>query len=105
MNMSIYNYLLMRTICPWCFEESDVRAQFRFGLRDLREYRIGDRLEWKGRGVRTPRLRPPGGDFDSEAYVECPKCGREFWLQVTIRGDVIRSAIVDVDRDDYPLPE
>ncbi|SRR6266567_1273436 len=97
--MSIYNYLLMRPICPWCFEESDVRAQ------SGSAFGIGDRLEWKGRGVRTPRLRPPGGDFDSEAYVECPKCGREFWLQVTIRADVIRSAIVDVDRDDFPLPE
>jgi hypothetical protein len=103
--MSIYNYLLTQATCPWCSTASDIRATFRFGLRELTEYHVGDRLIWIGRGVRTPRERPPDGNFQSDAYAECPACGKDFWLLVTVRDDVIVSASVDADREAYHKPQ
>lgn len=99
--MSIYNYLQVRSRCPWCHVESEVDAEFRFGLRDLVSYRIGDTITWEGRGVRTPTHRPPGGNYRGPAYVECPNCGRDYWLEVEISNDIITSFDIDLSRPGY----
>ena len=59
-----------------------MEAEFRFGLRDLSRYRIGDQLRWDGNGVKTPETRPEGGNYNDEAYVVCPHCERDFWLSI-----------------------
>src|SRR5881296_365854 len=100
--MSVYNSLLTRARCPWCGKQSDIKADFRFGLRDLREYRLGDKIVWEGRGVRTPSRRPPGGNYTAEAYSECPNCGKPFWLRIVVQEDLIAEAQVDLDREEYP---
>lgn len=89
--MSIYNTLLTRAICPHCGALCDVRADFRFGLRDLIEYRLGDRIRWEGKGVRTPAHRPPGGNYVGPAYTECPNCGKPFWLRIAVEADELAS--------------
>jgi hypothetical protein len=99
--VSVYNTLLTKARCPHCEACCEVRADFRFGLRDLLEYRVGDPLVWEGRGVRTPATRPPGGDYMGEAYTECPNCSLDYWLVVTVENDVIVSAATDLDREDY----
>ncbi len=70
----------------------------------MSEYRLGDHLVWEGKGVRTPGRRPPGGNYTGEAYTECPNCGREYWLIVTVESDVIVKAATDRDREDYGDP-
>lgn len=100
--MSVYNTLVTKATCPCCGECHPVLADFRFGLRDQLEYRLGDRLIWEGRGVRTPSERPTNGNFSGEANTECPGCGCEFWLMIDIESDRIVRAVTDWEREDYP---
>ena len=78
-----------------------MEADFRFGLRDLTHYHIGDRLRWDGKGVKTPETRPEEGNYDAEAYVVCPHCERDFWLNVSVRKDIIVGATVDAAKQAY----
>lgn len=78
-----------------------MEADFRFGLRDLTRYRIGDKLHWDGMGVKTPQTRPDGGNYDDEAYVVCPHCERDFWLIVSVREDIIVGATIDSTKQPY----
>jgi formylglycine-generating enzyme required for sulfatase activity len=99
--MSIHNYLLLTVTCPRCGLQSEMEAEFRFGLRNLTSYRLGDQLCWDGMGVKTPRTRPEGGNYAGETYVVCPHCDRDFWLKVSVRNDVIVSATFDNARQPY----
>ena len=99
--MSIYNYLLLSIHCPRCGSEEEMEAEFRFGLRELERYRIGEQLRWDGMGTRTPRIRPKDGDYKGEAYVVCPKCNRDFWLNVSVEKDVITSATPVLGKQPY----
>ncbi len=98
--MSVYNTLLTDLVCPHCGARSAVRADFRFGLRDQTDYCVGDLVIWEGRGVASPRRRPPDGDFVGEAYTECPNCGKPVWLLIRVERDRIVAADVDADRED-----
>src|SRR5512146_1564709 len=99
--MSVYNYLLLKIICPRCGVEAEMEAEFRFGLRELTYYHIGDRLQWDGMGVKTPETRPDGGNYDDEAYAVCPHCQRDFWLAVSVRKDIIVAASVEPTKQPY----
>jgi anaerobic selenocysteine-containing dehydrogenase len=99
--MAVFNYLLLSITCPRCGIQVEVEAEFRFGLRDLAHYRIGDKLHWDGMGVKTPESRPDKGNYDDEAYVVCPHCERDCWLTVSIRNDIIVSATVDTTKQPY----
>jgi hypothetical protein len=101
--MSIYNFLKLTIRCPHCDITSEMEADFRFGLRNLDTYHLGDRFRWTGDGVCTPRKRPEGGDYTGDAYTECPHCHRDFWLIVKVRNDIIESAEVDSTRKGYIL--
>lgn len=99
--MSIYNYLRSLLCCPACGRQSEIDVEFRFGIRDLRTYRIGDKLVWEGKGVRTPSGRPPHGDFEDVGYAECPWCGTDFWVRISVKNDVLTSAEVDPSLEGY----
>jgi hypothetical protein len=99
--MALFNYLSLIIRCPRCGAEAEMEAEFRFGLRELAHYRIGDQLRWDGIGVKTPAKRPDQGNYDGEAYVVCPLCKRDFWLVVSVQEDVIVSAAVDSTKQPY----
>jgi hypothetical protein len=99
--VSIYNYLQAEVRCPWCGVSSTVDAEFRFGLRELHTYHIGDALRWEGKGVRTPAHRPDGGNYVGAAYAECPSCGRDYWLRVHVEDDLISTIEIDAERPGY----
>jgi hypothetical protein len=99
--MAVFNYLLLNIICPRCGVEAEMEAEFRFGLRELIHYHIGDELRWDGIGVKTPETRPDEGNYDDEAYVVCPLCERDFWLTVSLRKDIIVDATVDTTKQPY----
>lgn len=99
--MALFNYLTLNIICPRCGVETEMEAEFRFGLRDLSHYHIGDQLQWEGMGVKTPETRPVEGNYDDEAYVVCPNCERDFWLIVSVRKDILVSATVDSIKQPY----
>ncbi len=99
--MSVYNTLTTQAVCPHCGVESTVEAEFRFGLRELIHYQLGDRLTWEGRGVRTPNRRPEGGNYVGEAYTECPNCGESFYVLIHVESDILVRTETDWDREDY----
>ena len=96
--MSLYNILFLTTTCPRCGIEAEMEAEFRFGLRELARYRIGDQVRWNGEGIKTPPTRPIDGNYDDEAYVVCPHCERDFWIIVSVRkvfGSSLERVMVD----------
>lgn len=99
--MSGYNLLEVWIQCPRCGSVGLATAEFRFGLFEFRDYKIGDRLEWGDKGYRFPRRRPSNGDFDGEGYVECQFCGRDYWVLIGIRADIIASTSVDPTKQGY----
>jgi hypothetical protein len=99
--MAMFNYLILNITCPRCGVEAEMEAEFRFGLRDLTHYRLGDRLRWDGMGVKTPATRPQEGNYNDEAYTVCPHCERDFWLAVSVRQDIIVRAAVNPSKQPY----
>ncbi|GIH73500.1 hypothetical protein Mth01_57530 [Sphaerimonospora thailandensis] len=99
--MSGYNLLKAVLMCPRCDRLGSVCAEFRFGLFEFREYEIGDHLEWGVTGDRSPRRRPEEGNLSGEGYVECPFCGRDYWVTIDVRADVITLVNPDPDRPGY----
>jgi hypothetical protein len=93
--------LIVHPTCPQCQFEGDVEAEFRFGLLDYRTYHLGDTIEWGTKGLRYPRVRPEGGNFEGDGYVECPNCGKDYWVTIKVVNDVISSAEVNVEKPGY----
>ena len=93
--MGVYNLLTLTGACPRCGAEETFEVQFRAGLLNLDEYSVGDRLRWDGDGNRPPMPRSASGDYAPEGYAECPSCDGDFFVDISIRGDVIRAAHVD----------
>lgn len=90
--MSLYNTLNLELTCPHCRSDIQAEAEFRFGELSLKTYRLGDRLQWESAQRRPPVGRPKDGDYDGEAYIECPLCGKDFWLLISVKNDIIQSA-------------
>lgn len=99
--MGLHNYLLLELTCPRCGKTAEMEAEFEFGLMELTQYRLGDRLQWDGLGVKTPPVRPENGNYENDAYVVCPQCERDFWLVITVKNDVIVEAKIDATRKPY----
>jgi hypothetical protein len=97
----MYNILQARTTCPHCGSVRVVDIEFRFGPLDLATYRLGDTIPWSSKGLRHPSQPPPLGDFEGEGYAECPVCGKDYWLEITVRRGVIEDAVVDRSREGY----
>lgn len=101
--MGMFNYLNVAFDCPNCGRHSENQAEFRFGLLNLDTYSIGDKLSWDdcGKGLKSPETRPESGNYLGEGYIECPFCNYDFWLTITVAGDMIESAKIDHTRQGY----
>jgi hypothetical protein len=71
-----------------CGIESRMRAEFKLGSLEQREYSIGDQLDWSG----PIRDHDPPVDGYAAGYglAECLQCDGDFWVWVTVEGDVIQ---------------
>ncbi|NRQ33584.1 hypothetical protein HII36_17260 [Nonomuraea sp. NN258] len=96
--MGLYNLLLAELECPRCLVRARCAVEFRLGLLDLREYRLGDILRWAGGHRGKPLRRPDEGTADGEGYCECAHCGKDFWVRVHVRDDRIAEVRPDADR-------
>jgi hypothetical protein len=99
--VSLHNVLLVELTCPRCGHHAVHEVEFKFGLLDQLTYRLGDEVRWAGGQRGKPLRRPPAGDLDGEGYVECPRCGKDFWVDIDVRGDQIVAAAPDPDRAGY----
>ena len=78
-----------------------MEIELKLGFRSQISYRIGDRYRWiVGKAVQNGG-RPENGNIDGNGYSECPFCGRDFFVIVHIRSDVIEGAIANDAKEAY----
>jgi hypothetical protein len=99
--MGAYNKLHTELRCPRCGKPGPVEIEFKFGLLKLRDYQMGDTVEWGDKALRHPTTPPPGGHFSGEGYVECLVCGKDYWVVIDVEADIIRSVEPDPTRPGY----
>jgi hypothetical protein len=67
----------------------------------LKEYRIGDRVEWKEHATPRKGGRPKDGNLAGEGYGECEQCGRDYFVIVNVNNDKICSLEIDPSKNGY----
>jgi hypothetical protein len=103
--MGTCNTILAETSCPRCSARVPVEVACRFGYTaEMFRFRIGDRYAWRPRKAVQNGGRPEGGDVDGEGYTDCPACGKDFFLKVIVRGDIIQAVEPDPAKQPY-LPD
>jgi hypothetical protein len=65
------------------------------------DLKIGDRYPWVPRKQVQNGGRPDNGNVDGEGYMECPECGKDSFLLVVVRNDVIEGVEPNATRQGY----
>jgi hypothetical protein len=99
--MSVYNILKTRMNCPRCGTESEMEVDLYFGLRNQIQYQIGDKVEWIPQKAVQNGGRPENGNLNGEAYAQCPKCKKDFFVIAHIKNDVIESLQPNLEKKSY----
>src|SRR5262245_28885654 len=100
--MGLFNVLHYEGRCPRCGFVGPLRAQFNLGSLELRDYRIGDRLDWSG-PIRD--YDPPEDGYAADhGFVECPRCSSSFWVWITTEDGVI-ARVADSDGPIVPASD
>lgn len=87
--MSTHNKLKAEVKCPRCEAECLMEIELFFGLGNLIDYKIGDKIQWVPKKEPQNGGRPKDGNLDGDAYAVCPKCGSELNLVAEIRDDIL----------------
>jgi ribosomal protein S27AE len=90
--MGSYNTVSAPVTCPRCGALVTADIEVRFG--DTSKFvtlKIGDTVPWVPGRVEKHGGRPEGGHLDGDGYMECPNCGKDSFLTVSIRGDAIEA--------------
>lgn len=94
--MGTYNVLQASVVCPRCGSTVDTSVDCYFGATaQMQALQIGDRYPWLEGRAPASGGRPEGGSLDGEGYMECPSCGKDAFLRVVVRGDIIRAVAAD----------
>jgi hypothetical protein len=101
--MGMYNNLRLKIKCPNCHQISEMEAEFKMGYLNLDTYQLGDKIVWADGLAKDQQNRPEGGNFIGDGYVECTKCGKDFWLIIKIVNDIVISAEVNENCKGYIL--
>ena len=65
------------------------------------EFKVGDEYLWAlGKEVRNGG-RPEDGSLDGEGYVECEFYKKDFFVNVSVRNDVIGNVEIDSSKEPY----
>jgi hypothetical protein len=99
--MAIYNELRATLTCPRCNAAIETIVNMYFGLRNLAQYKIGDRINWVPRKQPQNGGRPPDGNLDGEGYLECPHCMKDAHMLVIVRSDRIIDVRPDPAKEPY----
>ena len=89
--MSTHNLISVNLQCPHCGEKNVMEVETFFGFGNLIDYEVGDSVTWVPRAAPQNGGRPPGGTTTGEGYAVCPRCGRDFFVDVKIVEDRILS--------------
>jgi DNA-directed RNA polymerase subunit RPC12/RpoP len=97
--MGASNTVLANLQCPRCGAHVSVEAECKFGdTANMSRYHLGDHYAWRPRKAFQNGGRPEDGSVDGEGYVECPACGKDFFVKVLIRGDLVHAVEPDPSR-------
>jgi DNA-directed RNA polymerase subunit RPC12/RpoP len=99
--MSTHNRLNALVKCSrcGCFVEAEIECYF--GFSNLNSYKIGDKYDWRPRKSVKNGGRPEDGNIEGEGYAECPSCGKDFFVKVIVRDDIIQSIQPDLSKKSY----
>jgi len=86
--VSLYDLYVETFACPSCASPIR-RAQTKFGVPGLREYRDGDVVEWFRGSALHNGGRLEGGNMRGAARASCDGCGLSVFLLIRVREDVI----------------
>ncbi|WP_052572841.1 hypothetical protein [Haloferula sp. BvORR071] len=94
--MGTYNIIHTELSCPRCGECGQVEVNCYFGDRsEMSRLRIGDSYPWVPERQPQNGGRPEQGSTDGEGYMECERCGKDSFLRVLVREDLITGVVVD----------
>lgn len=99
--MGAVNYLDTTFRCPLCGYDGEFEFELRAGLRNQLRFKPGAKYVWVPRKEPQNGGRPPNGTADLAAYDECGQCGRDFFVTVPVRGDVLGEPTYDATRAGY----
>jgi hypothetical protein len=98
--MGALNYLSFLGTCPACGFRGTLRAEMKLGTLEMREYSVGDQLEWHGESGLRKYDPPATGYIADYGYAECPKCDEGHWVWITVEDN----RVVDVKPSPGPEP-
>ena len=97
--MGTYNTLHSALTCPRCGEQVETEVECHFGSTpQMSHLKIGDHYPWLPGKQPENGGRPEQGTVDGEGYMECPRCGKDAFLRVLVREDVIVGLEPDTER-------
>jgi hypothetical protein len=99
----LVNHLLATLACPRCgyVGEVEIEAQLD-GRGPLRTYRVGDTIvDWNPGITDSWAGRPALGNAEIVGYVECERCRKDYFVDIVVAHDVIRSVSIARDRPGY----
>ena len=95
--MGTYNHLHISLVCPRCGASVDTIVDCHFGYTAAMEsLQVGDRYP-----VRPDSPLAESVSADGEGYMECPRCQRDAFLRVLVRGGIIIGVEPDTGRHGY----
>jgi uncharacterized Zn finger protein (UPF0148 family) len=94
--MGLFNLVFGKMTCPRCGDTVDAEVETRLGYAHQAVLRVGERYPWNHPAM--PPCRPEGGNAVGDGYCVCPACGKDFFVNVLIDTDVIRTLEHDATR-------
>ncbi len=83
-------------MCPLCAVLGTVSIEMCFGDMSVqRTYTIGSRCHWQPHQSVEKGGRPDGGNLDGPGFTECHYCGKNYYVQVLVRDDVVTNVAPD----------
>jgi hypothetical protein len=86
--MTLYNTLLLDSVCPCCRERTTIKIQFRYGEVWDYIYFIGDEIKWGDGGAGEPGRKLVVLDGVSEA---CDMCEETADFLIFVENDIIKT--------------
>jgi hypothetical protein len=78
-----------------------MHVEVRAGRCDQINYALGDRYQWVPHVAIQNGGRPVDGSLQIDGYVECPLCGKDFFVNVLVNDDHLSEVEVNPLKQGY----
>jgi hypothetical protein len=68
---------------------------------EMLEFNLNDEYIWRSEKAARNGGKPENGNIDGEGYVECGICGKDFFVNVVVRNDIIKTVRIDSKKKGY----